>query len=398
VTSERGKSALNIHIYPSTFTNESRILKIVRSLRHQGVFFHVTVVALWKPGLARHEVLEDGIEVLRVQPVIGGSMGGAVGRLFKVIGWYLGVLWTLRGRKIACFNCHSLPVLPLSVLVKLWKRCVLIYEPHELETETASLRGWRQWLARRVERLLISFADAVCVVNRSIADWYTSRYWLRQVWVVRNVPYRGASAPVRTGLLRGAVGVPSAATLYLYQGLLAPGRGIGLLIDTFSRLPADRHLVFMGYGELSSGIEAAAGRHPNIHFMPAVPPERVQEYTVDADVGISLIENVSLSYYLCLPNKLLEYAACGVPAVVSAFPEMGRFVDEYDCGWKIPPDADALYHLVLAQTAAEVATKSANTRGAVELYCWQAEEPALLAMYRALGFQAASPIHDLQGA
>lgn len=379
---------MNIHIYPSTFTNESRILKIVRSLRHHGVFSQVMVLALWKPGLARHEVLEDGIEVLRVAPVMGGSMGGIVGRLFKVVGWYIGVLWALRGRRVTCFNCHSLPVLPLSVLVKVWKRCVLVYDPHELETETASLRGWRRWLARRVERWLIRFADAVGVVNHSIADWYAARYQLPQVWVVRNVPYRGASAPMRTGLLRSAVGIPSGAMLYLYQGLLAPGRGIGLLIDAFSRLPTDRHLVFMGYGELAARIQEAAGRYPNIHFLPAVPPERVQEYTVDADVGISLIENVSLSYYLCLPNKLFEYAACGVPAVVSAFPEMGRFVDEYDCGWKIPPEADELRKLVLAQTAAEVAAKGANTKGAVEFYCWQSEEAALLAMYRALGFQA----------
>lgn len=385
-----GEPVLNIHIYPSTFTNESRILKIVRSLRHEGVFARVMVLALWKPGLARHEVIDDGIDVLRVAPVLGGSMGGGVGRLLKVVGWHIGVLWALRGRRITCFNCHSLPVLPLSVLVKLWKSCVLVYDPHELETETASLRGWRRWLARRVERWLIRYADAVCVVNRSIADWYAARYRLSQVWVVRNVPYRGASAPTRTGLLRGVVGVPSAAMLYLYQGLLAPGRGVGLLIDAFARLPADRHLVFMGYGELAATIQEAAARHPNIHFMPAVPPERVQEYTADADVGVSLIENVSLSYYLCLPNKLFEYAACGVPVVVSAFPEMGRFVDEHDCGWKIPTAADALRQLVLSQTAAEVAAKRANTKGAVELYCWQAEEPALLSMYRALGFYAAT--------
>jgi len=44
-------------------------------------------------------------------------------------------------------------------------------------------------------------------------------------------------------------------------------------------------------------------------------PGRVEDYTVDADVGIALIENVCLGYYLCLPNKLFEYVACGVPAV-----------------------------------------------------------------------------------
>ena len=378
---------MNIHIYPSTFANESRILKIVRSLRSRAVFTQLRVLAVWKEGLPRHEVLADGIEVLRVAPLFGGAMKGTAGRLLKVVGWYLGVLWALRGVKVSCFNCHSLPVLPLSVLVKLWKRCVLVYDPHELETETAGLRGTRQWLARRVERLLVGRAHAVCVVNRSIADWYAARYRLKQVWVVRNVPYRSESEPVRTGLLRQAVGLAPEAQLFLYQGLLAPGRGVGLLIEAFSRLPSDRHLVFMGYGELEERIREAAARHANIHFMPAVPPEQVKDYTVDADVGISLIENVCLSYYLCLPNKLFEYAACGVPAVVSAFPEMGRFVDEYDCGWQVAPDAQALRRLVESLTAAELAAKRANTRGSGRLYCWQEEEKMLLAMYQALGFE-----------
>lgn len=385
--------ALNIHIYPSTFANESRILKIVRSLRNHAVFSQVRVLAVWKEGLPRHEVLGNGIEVLRVAPLIGASMNGAVGRLFKVVGWYFGVLWALRGEKVACFNCHSLPVLPLSVLVKLWKHCLLIYDPHELETETAVLRGGRQWLARRVERALIGFVDAVCVVNRSIADWYVARYRLQQVWVVRNLPYRSESEPVRTGLLRGAVGLAPDAQLFLYQGLLAPGRGVGLLIEAFSQLPPVRHLVFMGYGELEGRIREAAARHANIHFMPAVPPEQVKDYTVDADVGISLIENVCLSYYLCLPNKLFEYAACGVPAVVSAFPEMGRFVDEYDCGWKVEPEVQALCQLITGLTATELAAKRANTRDSGRLYCWQEEEKEMLAMYGALGFETGSSKH-----
>ena len=383
---------MNIHIYPSTFANETRILKIVRSLRRASVFPSIAVVALWKAGLPRHEVLEDGIEVIRVAPVIGGELGGKLGRVIKVLGWYLGVLLALKSRRVTCFNCHSLPVLPLSVVVKWWKGCVLIYDPHELETETAGLRGVRQRVARALERGLIGFADAVCVVNRSIAEWYGARYRLKQVWVVRNVPYSSEQEPVRTGALRKVVGLSSEAQIFLYQGLLAPGRGVGLLIDAFARMP-DRHLVFMGYGELEGRIREAAAHHANIHFMTAVPPGQVKDYTVDADVGISLIENVCLSYYLCLPNKLFEYAACGVPAVVSDFPEMGHFVDEYHCGWKVSPDAQTLCGLVQGLTTAELAAKRANTRGFSRLYCWQQEENILLAMYKALGFDAGGVRH-----
>lgn len=380
------ESNVNIHIYPSIFKHESRILKIVRSLKRNSVFERVLVIALWKEGLSKHDVIEEGIEVLRVAPVFGGAMSGKIGRVAKVVGWYLGVLLALRGKQVRCFNCHSLPVLPLSVMIKWWKRCVLVYEPHELESERVLMSAPVRVLARKLEWVLIRFADAVCLVNRSIADWYVAAYRLKTVWVVKNVPYRDEKEPVvRTGLLRKSIGLSADAKLFLYQGGLVPGRGVELLIEAFSQLSPDQHLVFMGYGELEGRIREAAARHANIHFMAAVPPEQVQNYTVDADVGISLIENVCLSYYLSLPNKLFEYAACNVPAVVSDFPEMGHFVDEYDCGWRVAPDAQALRDLLQGLTAAELKAKRDNTRNASRIYCWQEEEKALLEMYRALG-------------
>jgi glycosyltransferase involved in cell wall biosynthesis len=377
---------LNIHIYPSTFANETRILKIVRSLRRNLLFSDVIVLALWKEGLPRQEPIEDGIQILRVAPVAGINLGSALGRVIKAVGWYLGVLLVLRGRQVTCLNCHSLPVLPLSVIVKWWKGCVLIYEPHELETETAGLRGLRRKLARLVERSLIRFADAVCVVNRSIADWYEAAYGLRDLHVVRNVPHRKHLAPERTGLLRRAIGLGPDSLLFLYQGLLAPGRGVDVLLTTFTKMTVDRHLVFMGYGELADRIGAASISHNNIHYLPAVPPDQLQRYTVDADVGISLIENVCLSYRLCLPNKLFEYAACGLPSVVSNFPEMAAFVDRYRCGWCIEPTSEELFGLASGLTAETIALRRDNALRASEVFCWQNEEAALLLMYQQLGF------------
>ncbi|MDZ7921997.1 glycosyltransferase [Rhodoferax sp.] len=351
------------------------------------MFAEILVLALWKDGLPRREAIDDGIEVLRVAPLFGAALKGRLGLIIKVIGWYLGVLWALRGVKVACFNCHSLAVLPLSVLIKWWKACKLVYEPHELETETSPMRGWRRFLARKIERILIPFADAVCLVNRSIADWYRTTYRLRTVWIVKNVPYRDEHELVRKGLLRQTLGLTASdAQVFLYQGGLVHGRGVELLIDAFSGLPHYQHLVFMGFGELEDQIKASAVRQSNIHFMPAVPPELVKEYTVDADVGLSLIENVCLSYYLCLPNKLFEYAACGVPAVVSDFPEMGQFVEEYDCGWKVVPEVQAVRRLIQGMTARELAAKRANTRGHERVFSWQEEEKELMAMYLDLGF------------
>jgi glycosyltransferase involved in cell wall biosynthesis len=309
-----------------------------------------------------------------------------------MLGWYLALLGWMRVRRVECLNCHSLPLLPLSVMLKLWKRCTLVYDTHELETETNGTLGLRKHLAKLVERSLISRADAVCVVNRSIASWYVNTHNLARVWVVQNLPHRTSVAPKRTFLLRSAIGLqPKDALLFIYQGMLSPGRGIEMLLEAFAGIGYDRHLVCMGYGPLEGLVRQAAQRNPNIHFMPAVAPDLVKEYTVDADVGLSLIENTCLSYFLCSPNKLYEYAACGVPPIVSNFPEMSRFVDNHDCGWKIEPNVYELRCLVESIDATILKVKQVNAVHTGTQYCWENEEPELLRMYEALGLFQGAP-------
>ena len=46
---------INLHIYPSTFTHESRILRITRTLIAAGVFEKILVLARWANGLAETE-------------------------------------------------------------------------------------------------------------------------------------------------------------------------------------------------------------------------------------------------------------------------------------------------------------------------------------------------------
>ncbi len=388
---------MNVHLYPSVLKNETRILKIVRTLRTHDVFEDIAVVGRDAPDLPAHEDLGNGINLYRLAPAFGGQFDGALGKVVRTFGWYLAVLWWVRARQVECLNCHSLPVLPLSVLIKTLKQCLLVYDTHELETETHVTHGLRKCLAKLVERVFISRADAVCVVNRSIAAWYEKAYGLARAWVVHNLPRRMTAAPERTGLLRGAIGLePPEATLFIYQGMLSPGRGIEMLIETFSGIGEERHLVFMGYGPLEDWVRKACRLHSNIHFMPAVAPDLVGDYTVDADVGLSLIENTCLSYYLCAPNKLYEYAACGVATVVSDFPEMSRFVESHDCGWKTKPNVEALRRLIESIDAESLKAKRVNAALAGMQCCWENEVPELLSMYEAMGLHRAERATSLR--
>jgi len=384
---------MNVHLYPSYFTNESRILRIVDSLRKHCIFEEILIVAIARTDLPGRETLLPGVHLARVDPAFGRSLHKSwSGRLIKACGWYAAVLGLLRTLPIDCINCHSLSVLPIGAILRLWKGCRLVYDTHELETETVSSRGIRRQVARLVERLLIGQCDAVSVVNQSIAEWYRARYGIPTVWSIRNMPRSSPGELRPTGWLRRAVGLEGRpeCLLFLYQGFLTEGRGVRLLLDVFARLGEPRHLVLMGYGDLESLVRQAAGTHPNIHFVPAVPPEQVLEYTADADVGLALIENVCLSYYYSLPNKVFEYAMCGVPGLVSDFPEMARFIDQSGFGWKVLPDMESLVARISALERSEIEDKKALIRSGRLRYSWEADESKLLEMYGRLALRPAS--------
>lgn len=361
-------SGRNLHVYPAAMRHETRILKGTRSIAETGRFERVLIAARERPSRAGRESLGPAREVWRL-PVRSRH------KLLRHLEWLARVYLAFRRQPIACVNCHSLSVLPLGVLFKRLHGARLVYDAHELETETAVMRGPRRTLSRLVEARLIGSVDRVVVVSESIARWYRDRYGLDNVTVVRNVPEndRGKASDD----VKATLGIPRGDLLFIYQGLLDAGRGIRILRRAFAGGDPTRHLVFMGHGAMEAEIRGWAARHGNIHFLPSVPPDQVVAAARGADVGLSLIEDVCLSYRYCLPNKLFEYVAAGLPVIVSDFPEMGAFVDAHGCGWRSPVDAAALRALVSRLTPEEIRERAA--RASAVTLSWKDEVEGLLA-------------------
>jgi len=322
-------SGWNIHVYPSAFTHESRILKITKTLAGFGIFERIVMLGVHYDGLAEIESVDEQREIWRLPRKSGGARTSFVWKVFKTMEWSIRVLWRLRGVRVDCINCHSLPTLPLCVVLRLWKRCRLVYDTHELETETIGTRGIRQRLLKIVERVLIGRVHATAVVSESIAEWYREAYALGRIFLVRNIPLRDEVPLSRSSRLRERIGIDDDAILFLYLGLIQNGRGIVETLESFaglSQLARDhsrREVVFVGDGNLVPIVKSYAREHDNIHYHPAVPPSEVAEISSGADVGLTLILNDCLSYFFCLPNKFFQYLHAGIPPVVSDFPEMG---------------------------------------------------------------------------
>ena len=351
------------------------------------MFDRVHIAAFRELDLEEHEQLDSKRNVWRVPLASRRLPKNIVSQLLQYLEWMLKIVWRFRKEDIRVVHCHDLPALPIGVLLKAFKRSRVVYDAHELETETMYLSGIKKKMARYLETVLIRFADRLIVVSDSIAEWYKHEYDLKNAWTIRNVPYRPDNSSLQdSAMLKEKFGIAREAILFICQGVLKKNRGIELLLDVFSRSDSTRHIVFMGFGPLEGLVKEYDTKFPSIHFQPAVAPEEIIYYSKSADIGISLIENACLNYYYSLPNKVFEYILSGIPLVVSDFPDMGKIVDEYDCGWKVDPgNKEQIFQLVNNISLDDIMEKREGVQKCREaIVGWEKEEIKLKQLYQSL--------------
>lgn len=346
------------HVYPSPITHESRMMKQVRSLKESGLAENVYIIGTQEGALAAREEIASGVYIVRLNSPRFHS------RAARILSWSLGVVWFLIRQNPDVIHAHSLSALPFCFFVSLLRNSVLIYDCHELETETVRSKGLRKFLAKLTERLLIRWPAVVFVVSPSIADWYRTHYNNLSVFLVRNVPeisHWEASGASKSDILRRKLKVEDQSLVFIYQGILTRERNIDQLIESFKSI-ADKtkHLVLIGMGPLAKWAEEVSKKHSNIHFVPALPTQELANWTQGADVGISFIEGSCLNYKFCLPNKIFEYTAAGLPTIVSPTVELSNFIQKYQCGWICDSTSEKFKTLVSALDRKQIETRKPN--------------------------------------
>ena len=119
-------------------------------------------------------------------------------------------------------------------------------------------------------------------------------------------------------------------------------------------------------------------------FFGKVPQGELFNLTAGADVGLSIIENVSLSYYYALPNKLFEYIMADVPVIVSNLPQMEEIVKMYKIGITVNPYEKTQIEKALNKLTTDTdfyRSLKQNCRIASEELNWEKE---ILNLYRVL--------------
>ncbi len=327
-----------VHLTHTDIEIDSRILKELESLAETGEY-SVTGFGV-KTGSKK--ILNDSLELRLINislfsrklswlPDIARHMITMIEITIRFV--FMGAM-----QKPYVVHCHDSLCLPGAVLIKIICGCKLVYDAHELESDKNSQSVLMGKATLLLERLCWSKIDLLVTVSDSIIEWYSQALGFKDSVLVLNspqikmIPDGANQADISSQYFRNLYHIADDKTIFVYVGMLMEGRGLRLCLEVFSSPDIDAHFVCLGDGGLADIIKSYAIDNQNIHYHAPVVHDEVVRIISSADVGICLIEDVSLSDHFCLPNKLFEYVFAHLPVLASRLPEIEKVVEIYSLG------------------------------------------------------------------
>ncbi|WP_227429822.1 glycosyltransferase [Psychrobacter sp. I-STPA6b] len=326
-----------LHLSHTDIRSDSRILKEMQSIARLNPSFSIYGVGVVTRDKSSQSKLVEGINIVSIN-LLSRKLTlfpKFIRHSFSMVELTMKMLFKTRKYKPQLIHCHDTLVLPLGVLLKFIFGAKLVYDAHELESNRNGLSKFLSKATFLVEKFLWKFVDSLIVVSPSIKKWYCKYIGVKDTVVILNSPIL-IDETKKDGhhYFSQKFGIKETSLIFLYLGAICKGRAIDLILDVFKEFNDNDgfHVVFMGYGDMVSQVKKAEKHHNNIHYHESVPHEDVVFISQSADVGLCLIENVSLSDYYCLPNKLFEYAFSGIPVLASDFPDIVEVIDRHNLG------------------------------------------------------------------
>ena len=208
-------------------------------------------------------------------------------------------------------------------------KCGIIYDAHEIFLENPGIAQEKinKFVWGFFEKHIINRVDMVVSVSHAAADYLKEKYNLKSIMVVTNCVGKDTI-------------IEKAETIQplqiLNQGLFYEGRGYDILVEVAPLISdlTDVQIVLRGFGRLEQELRAKV-KEKNIQNLIIAPPVKVYELIPAAStawVGVAITEAISLNFKLSVSNKLFEYAAAGLPVIMSDIPEHRYLNDQYHFG------------------------------------------------------------------
>lgn len=275
-------------------------------------------------------------------------------------------------------HCHDTFVLFAGYIISIFSGAYLIYDAHELNFMRSSPKFVNKF-NKFLESLIWARINLLISVSQGILDYYKFYHGNKETLLVPNCNeyhFLRDGAKGKTNL-KNFYNIPSDTNLFIFIGAFIQGRGIENILKSFSDERINSHVVFIGYGEFMPLIVDYQKCGKVHHFGPLKPDDLI-DIASSADFGLCLLEPISYSDYLSMPNKFYDYLNSNVKIISSNLPEIQSATLKYDLGYVIDGDIESLKNLIMQ---IEKQTINHNDQKNLEEFNWNYHSKILLEKY-----------------
>lgn len=208
-------------------------------------------------------------------------------------------------------------------------KCKLIYDSHEVYAENnwiASKKLYSLYL-KATERYIVKRVDKMICVSNAAAEYFSKIYKIEKPLVVTNCCLQ--SEMVESKEKNNGFEI-------INHGQFYEGRGYDIMLEAAPLLKEEPEikLAIRGFGKMEDGLRKRAKEldAENFIFYPPVTVDKLIENASRSMVGVAITEPICLNFELSVSNKIFEYAAAGLPVIMSDIPEHRYLNEKYRFG------------------------------------------------------------------
>lgn len=285
-------------------------------------------------------------------------------------------IW-LMSQKFDIVNAIDLDTILPAWLTSKLKSKKITYDAHEWFPYCPEIvvRPAIHWFWKSVEKFSVPKMNATYTVSQSIADELAKTYHV-PIGLVRNMP------------IYQKIDNTSTELYILYQGALNVGRGLPELINVMQDIHLPLYIA--GDGDIKQEVIQQVidlNMESKVKFLGRLTPDKLQEVTKNAFIGVNLLENLGRNYYYSLANKFFDYVQAEVPQISMNFPEYKKMNQEFEVAVLIPNLGKEVLSeaiLRLVEDNQLYAHLKAQSKKAKRKWNWEEEEKNLLSIYEQL--------------